>query len=170
MKTVVDRDAGRKADLAAIHIGKAALGWDDDTYRDILFTVCRVRSSSQLDFAGRRRFLAHLRACGWTGGTQGKGAAEKRASAPVRAPLTRPQRKMWSLWQQLADAKRVDNRKMPALLAYVERQTGVARLEWLEPAQEALVIESLKKWLARGHDGPQSLVAELMARSTKGRP
>ena len=62
-------------------------------------------------------------------------------------PLTPVQRKMWSLWQQLADAGLVDNRKMPALLAFVKRQTAVERLEWLNAKQEDLVVESLKKWL-----------------------
>ena len=55
---------------------------------------------------------------------------------------------MWSLWQQLAGAGAVNNRRMPALVAWVKRQTGVDRLEWLTPAQDALVIESLKRWLA----------------------
>lgn len=140
MGAVVDHDGARKADLAAIHIAKAGLGWDDDHYRDILFAVCRVRSSSQLDFAGRKRFLAHLQACGWAG-------ARPAAKRAVRQALTGPQRKMWSLWQQLADAGLVDNRRMPALMAWIRRQTGVERLEWLQPAQEDLVIESLKKWL-----------------------
>lgn len=142
---VIDSAWSRKDDLAKIHIAKKALGWDDDHYRDIMFSVCRVRSSGQLDFTGRKRFLAHLKACGWSGAAP---ARPERAKA-ARAPLTGPQKKMWSLWQQLADDGRVDNRKMPALLAYVKRQTGVDRLEWLNGKQEDLVIESLKRWLAR---------------------
>ncbi len=59
MKAVIDRDGARKADLAAIHIAKKDLGWDTDHYRDILFSVCRVKSSAELDFTGRKRFLAH---------------------------------------------------------------------------------------------------------------
>jgi hypothetical protein len=56
---------------------------------------------------------------------------------------------MWSLWQQLADAGVAESRKMPALVAFAHRQTGLDRLEWLQPAQEDLVIESLKAWLRR---------------------
>lgn len=67
-----------------------------------------------------------------------------------RKQLTESQKKMWALWQGLADRKLVDSRTMPALLAFVERQTGVARLEWLTWPQENLVIESLKAWLKRG--------------------
>jgi phage-related protein len=38
---------------------------------------------------------------------------------------------------------------MSALVAFAKRQTGVERLEWLQPKQEDLVIESLKRWLGR---------------------
>lgn len=142
-------DGRRRADLAKIHLGCKALGWDEGTYRDILQSVCGVRSSAELDAAGRQRFIAHLGRCGWTGASKPAGTADR----PVRKPLTAPQRKMWALWQQLADAGLVENRKMPALLAYVTRQTQVDRLEWLEPPQEDLVIESLKMWLKRASGG-----------------
>lgn len=152
-RQVVDDERGRKADLAAIHIAKGELGWDDDHYRDILFAVCRVRSSGQLDFAGRKRFLAHLRACGWSGGSKGRPGAD-RPPAAARKPLTKPQALMWSLWQRLHEAKVVDDRRMPALVAFAARQTGVERLEWLNRVQEDLVIESLKAWLRRAQKPP----------------
>jgi len=142
-RPVIDHDGARKADLAAIHIAKKDLGWDDGTYRDVMFAVCRVRSSAELDFSGRKRWLAHLKACGW------KGAGVRSSTRPVRKPLTAVQKKVWSLWQQLFEAGLVQDRTMPALAAYVKRQTGVERIEWLQPRQEDLVIESLKRWLGR---------------------
>lgn len=54
----------RSKDLAAIHIAAQQLGMDDATYRDMLWTIARVRSAKDLDWAGRRRVLEHLRACG----------------------------------------------------------------------------------------------------------
>lgn len=147
--TTGSADATRRTDLAKIHLAVTQLCWDDSTYRDILQTVCGVRSAGDLDATGRVRFLAHLQLCGW----KPTGGAPFAKDRPVRKPLTWPQKKMWSLWQQLADASLVKNRKMPALLAYVQRQTHVDRLEWLNGAQEALVIESLKKWLERGEEG-----------------
>lgn len=144
-------DPRRKADLAAIHMGKQALGWDDSMYRDVLQSVCGVRSSAQLDAAARKRFLEHLAKCGWR-------QRSDAAARPVRKPLTGPQRKMWSLWQELADAGLVVNRRMPALQAFVHRVTQVDRLEWLNGDQERLVIESLKMWLERREvpDGTQA--------------
>jgi len=61
-RTAVDQ---RKAELGKIHIAKKQLGMDDDTYRDMLFTIARVRSAAQLDAQGRRDVLRHLRACGF---------------------------------------------------------------------------------------------------------
>lgn len=142
MGAVIDQAGARRADLAAIHVAKKALHWDDDTYRDIMFSVCCVRSSAELDFTSRKRFLAHLRSCLDKQGP---------AAAPVRE---KPQwgtseRRLWSLWQQLADAGLVKDRTRPALDTWVKRQTGVDRLEWLTAAQKSMVIDSAKRWLAR---------------------
>jgi phage gp16-like protein len=145
-RAVVDHEGGRKADLAAIHIAKKQLGWDDDFYRDILWTVCRVKSSGELDITGRKRFLEHLRQCGFVNAQKRRGSGRRKA---VSGELSAPQRLMFSLWQQLADAGLVHERRMSALVAFARRQTGVERLEWLKPRQEDLVIQSLRQWLER---------------------
>ena len=49
----------RRRDLATIHMAKKHLGMDDAAYRDILWSVARVRSSSELDQAGRSKLLDH---------------------------------------------------------------------------------------------------------------
>lgn len=136
--------SARNGDLAAIHIAKAKLRLTDDEYRDLMATVCHgVRSAAELDFTGRRRFLAHLQRC-----LQGQQSSEK--GRTIAQPLTPSQRRMWSLWMALADAGLVEQRTMAALQAFAQRQTGVERLVWLTPQQENLVIESLKQWLKRG--------------------
>lgn len=143
MRPVRDHAGARRADLAAIHIAKAQLRLNDDEYRDILATVCGgIRSSAQLDFAGRKRFLSHLQACL----RQNVQTPRQRA---VSAPLTAVQRKMWALWMQLADRGLIEHRTMSALVAFARRQTGVERLEWLNGHQVDLVIESLKRYLKR---------------------
>ena len=60
------RAATRNNDLALIHIAKAQLGIPDDQYRDMLFTIGRVRSSKDLDPAGRQRLIDHFKKCGWS--------------------------------------------------------------------------------------------------------
>jgi hypothetical protein len=134
----------RNGDLAAIHMAKAQLQLSDDEYRDLMATVCAgVRSAAQLDFTGRRRFLAHLQACLKHQAPQGK-------ARHIKDALTPSQRLMWSLWMRLADAKLVGDRTMHALEAFAFRQTGVERLQWLNDQQQDLVIESLKAWAKRG--------------------
>lgn len=147
------RQGSRQADLASIHMAKAELGWSEDEYRDIMGTVCGgVRSSALLDFAGRQRFLAHQRACLATL----KGISHAPRTRLVKGPLSGPQKRMWALWMQVVDAKLAEHRTMAALAAFAQRQTHVARIEWLNAAQETLVIESLKAWLKRGgSDGAQ---------------
>lgn len=136
--------AARTGDLAAIHIAKGKLQLTDDEYRDLMATVCAgVRSAADLDFTGRRRFLAHLQACL-------KHHEGGRASKHISAPLTPIQRKMWAMWMRLADAGLVEERTMPALEAFARRQTGVDRLTWLNAKQEDLVLASMRSWLKRG--------------------
>ena len=55
----------RNRELAQIHIARDQLGMAEDSYRDILFTVARVRSAADLDWAGRKAVLDHFKACGW---------------------------------------------------------------------------------------------------------
>lgn len=55
----------RRRELAAIHVAKAQLGLDDETYRAILWSVARVHSAADLDHAGRHAVLDHLRARGF---------------------------------------------------------------------------------------------------------
>lgn len=59
------RAAPRNNDLALIHIAKLQLGMDDDQYRDLLFTIGRVRSAKDLDWAGRQRVIEHFKKCGF---------------------------------------------------------------------------------------------------------
>jgi phage gp16-like protein len=138
----------RRADLAQIHQLAKEIGLDDDAYRDLMATVCGgVRSAALLDVSGRQRFIAHLRRC--------LGRPEQRLTRPaaqgreIARPLLPREKLMWALWMQLAEAGAVEHRTMQALSAYVERQTGVARVEWLNVPQQIAVVESLKKWLER---------------------
>lgn len=56
----------RNSELAKIHIAKQQLGLDDDTYRQMLWTIARVSSAKDLDHAGRRRVIEHLKSRGWS--------------------------------------------------------------------------------------------------------
>ena len=72
----------RNAELAQIHIARTQLGLDDDTYRAIIFTISpgRTRSSSDLDWTGRKQLLEHFKAKGW------------KPSAPRKAKAAKPEK------------------------------------------------------------------------------
>jgi len=58
-------DDTRKTDLAKIHIARQQLCLDDESYRAMLWTIARVESAKDLDAAGRRAVLDHLRSRGF---------------------------------------------------------------------------------------------------------
>ena len=140
--------AERRADLAAIHIAKATLRWDEDEYRDVTATVCGgIRSSAELDFAGRKRFLAHLQAC-----QRANGIAPRPGTAAKRRAFLPHEGKMWALWMQLADAGLVQQRNMKAINSWVRAQVQVDSTAFLNKSQQELLIERLKQWLKRGEE------------------
>ena len=66
----------RTRELATIHATVHKLGMDDATYRQMLWSVARVKSAADLDFAGRKTVIDHLRAIGGTFTRPGKPAGE----------------------------------------------------------------------------------------------
>jgi len=133
------RFAEKKRDIQIIHIAKQQLAMDDETYRAMLWTVARVNSSTELDFAGRKKVLDHLESRGF-----------KRTKPQPRALADDPQSKMLrALWLQLHSVGKVRNPSESALAAFVKRQTGRDALQWLNKQEASAVIEELKKWLQR---------------------
>lgn len=132
----------RNAELAQIHIARAQLGIDEDTYRAILWTVARVRSAKDLDWTGRKALLEHFRAKGWKPKPPAKAKAEK----PVphgQDGLVR------ALWSDLHAAGKVRDPSDAALGSWLKRNRWPERAEWLNQKQITQAIEALKKWLDR---------------------
>ena len=124
-----------------VHAAKTWLKLDDDTYRAALRAHAGGKASSKAcTVAELQAVIAHFHRAGVPKPGGGK-----------RVELTRPQKKMWSLWQQLADQGRVEARNMKGLCAWVKGQTdnGVEALAFLTPAQERTLIVSLKRWADR---------------------
>lgn len=132
----------RNAELAQIHIARVQLGLDDDTYRAVLWTVARVKSSKDLDWTGRKKLLEHFRAKGW------KPTAPKKAKAAT--PVSGGQEGLLrALWAKLHTAGKVRVDTDAALSAWLVRNKWPQRPEWLSSAQLTQAIEALKKWLDR---------------------
>lgn len=137
--------SSRARDLQRIHVLKARLRLDEDAYRDLIASLFGGRrSSTALTDAERARFVLHLQRL-----------ADRDTPRPNvrRRPLTPRQGKMFSLWQQLADANLVQDRRMAALDAWIKRREWLGQKvddkTWLDARREDQVIEALKRWLKR---------------------
>lgn len=155
----------KRREIAMIHIAKQQLGMDDETYRAALWSVARVKSSSELDFAGRKKVLDHFKACGFKVRSTGKAKAQ-----PSRPLAEYPEaKKIRALWLMLHELGAVKNPSEEALASYVKRMTRVDALQWITGAQAETVIESLKKWAMRYLPAKvQALVDVVSARIQSG--
>lgn len=133
----------RMADLAVIHIAKKQIGLAEDQYRSQIMQISGgiTDSAGKLTEDGRKQLIAHLAKLGYH--EVAKPAAKR------LFPNTPAWNKIWSLWMQLADAGKVQNRSGKALLAFCTSTTKVDSVAWMESKHLAAITEALKSWLAR---------------------
>lgn len=148
------RPSGRSIELGKIHVAAAALGLirqgDDSAYRDMLWSIARVRSAKDLDQAGRERVLAHLVACGWS---DPRPFVRRRSGA---RPMPQPAL-IKHLWERLGASGQLRDSSDAALRTFVRRQSAAYHPDGagydapeLLPADAAQrVIEHLKHWCQR---------------------
>ncbi|MBB5046768.1 phage gp16-like protein [Rhodopseudomonas rhenobacensis] len=119
--------------IAMIHLLAKQAGIDDDCRRDVMEAVCGKRSARDLTAIEAVNVIDRL-----------KGASK---SADIDGPYGKKIRALWiSAWNLGV----VHNRTDAAMLAFVERQTGIERTRWLRAAKDARkAVEALKQWLAR---------------------
>ena len=132
----------RRRELAAIHVAKKALALEDGTYREMLFTVARVRSAADLDHAGRKAVIEHLRARGFRPRLAPATVTEHGRKPAVQAELQPRVNKIEAL---LADAG------LPWKYAHAigGRMFNVKQLEWLRAEQLRAVVTALVKRAGR---------------------
>ena len=131
----------RNRDLAAIHVGKKHLGLDDATYRDMLFTIARVRSAAELDHAGRQAVLEHMRKRGFTRPVNRAEPHKNMRSDHGKKPSVPADRQALvdKLEAQLADSARPWN----YVRAMAERMFRV-QLEWCSADQLRRLVAALE--------------------------
>jgi phage gp16-like protein len=144
--------SARSMELAKIHIAAEQLGLrrpgDDSTYRDMLWSIGRVRSAKDLDAPGREAVLRHLRHCGFVD-RPAKGSGGERYEKGTKPALIR------FLWTELANAGKVRDRSDRALRRYIGQHAGLDVIaderapQHLDRREVDKVIEQLKRWLDR---------------------
>lgn len=125
----------RRAELAKIHIAATALGMDtgdkspDSGYRSMLWAVARVHSAADLDEAGRRRVLDHLKECGF----KSKRKSRPRPSQDREALVGKVRALLhgMSLPDEYADGT-------------ARNMFHVERFEWLKPDQLHRLVAALE--------------------------
>jgi len=144
--------SARSMELAKIHIAAEQLGLrragDDSAYRDMLWSIGRVRSAKDLDAGGREAVLRHLRRCGFVD-RPAKASTGERYERATPAALIR------FLWTELANAGKVQDRSDRALRRYIGQHAGLEVVaderapQHLDRRELNKVIEQLKRWLDR---------------------
>lgn len=132
-----DRETQRLRLVAAVHAAAKAAGLDETTRRDLMERETGLRSAREMTPYQLGRVLDAIN------------HATRRPDAH-RPHLAKVRALWWSLYW-LAALKGIEDQAdvLPALDAFVKRQTGIERAAWLTAAQSASVIEALKSWLAR---------------------
>jgi phage gp16-like protein len=133
MSKIKKQKPHRNNQLAMIHIARAQLGLDDETYRSIVRLVSNGRESSagQLDYAERKKLLEHFEARGWKNIKTATPTAAKRTNQPLVnkvGALLADMKLPWSYADGIA--KRMYNRD---------------RVQWCEAEELRGVIAALVK-------------------------
>lgn len=138
--------------IGAIHALKARIGLDDDSYREVLQAETGQRSAKGLSVAQAGRVLDRLKA--WTNPAASTSPEPAAPGKPVAAGALRLEGSYAgvcrALWMAGWNLGVVMDRTDRALVAFVERQTGIASLNWVHDGKDAAkVIEALKAWIGR---------------------
>lgn len=125
----------RNRELAQIHIARAQLGMEEEAYRNILWTVARVTSSKDLDWAGRKQVLDHMKACGF------KVRPKKLATAHTPLAMSKEQ-----IEAKIATQLKALNQNWPYAYGVGRRIfPKIARFEFLTAEQLGTVSSALER-------------------------
>ncbi|MFN4126941.1 phage protein GemA/Gp16 family protein [Pannonibacter indicus] len=132
-----------KSLLAVIHVKKKSLSLDDDIYRDLLERITGVRSAGDMTEQQRLQVIAEM-------DRQGAASAGPRRSLRADRVSGRYAGILRALWLTGYNLGIIRDNRDSALIAFVERQTGLSHTAWLnDPHDAARAIEALKKWIER---------------------
>jgi hypothetical protein len=129
----------RKALIAMIHIGKARLGMDEETYRAWLEKRTGKRSSAGMTFVELSGLVAELRAQGALSMPASKVIGGRGANRPTEA--------QWNLARYLARQIGLkDGIDGQAFASFVKRITKVENPRFLTKEAMQKVLTGLEKW------------------------
>jgi hypothetical protein len=127
---------------AILHVAKAKLGWDDDTYRMVLVRIAGVTTSSDLDQAGFEAMMGFADYCGFRPLAKG---APRYGNRPGMATFAQLEL-IRELWRELHDQTDCDDE---ALTGWLLKYHKVSSMRFLTLEAARKVIVAFKAWKAR---------------------
>ncbi|AFK54230.1 regulatory protein GemA [Tistrella mobilis] len=145
--------------LRTVRAAARELGLSDDGLRDVYVRTIGSRSAAGASAADLGRVLDALRAAGWVPKSRRR-KGDRRPAGSAQA------RKIRALWVSAHNLGITYDPSETGLGEWIERQTGISAMNWVDPATLAKVIEALKFWIARegGVDWPPADAGPLAAR------
>lgn len=126
------------AAIRLIHVAKRELRMDDDDYRALLVRAGGQSSAKDLSEDGAQAVIEEMKRLGFK---------PRNANSTLSGPFAP---KLVALWLSAWNLGIARNRHEHALIAFAQRQTGIAHVRWVRDQRDAeRVIEALKKWMAR---------------------
>lgn len=136
----------RKKLLAKVKIAQKQLLMDDDTYRDLLFSVTKQRSAAKLQVWELENVLKRMAGLGFKA-KPAKASGDRKQADDDQSKMLR------ALWIELHQAGKVRDPSEKSLAHFARGQfkttAGVEALQWLSVRQKRRLIEQLKNWLKR---------------------
>jgi hypothetical protein len=126
-----------------LHVAKSKLGWDDDTYRQVLVRIAGVTSSKDLDAEGFRAVMGFAEYCGFRPLASGAPRYGNRPGFATFAQLEL----IRELWREIHRDTVCNDEH---LLAWLAKYHKVDSLRFVTMDGARKVITALKAWKARG--------------------
>lgn len=131
--------SSRKSLIAMIHIGKARLGMDEETYRAWLEKRTGKRSCASVPFDDMSRLVAELRALGALSAPPSKVVGGRGANRPTEA--------QWNMARYLAREIGLDGGiEGQAFASFCKRITKVENPRFLTKDAMQKLLTGLEKW------------------------
>lgn len=136
----------RKKLVSKVKIAQKQLLMDDDTYRDLLFSLTKQRSAAKLKVWELENVLQRMADLGFKA-KPAKGAGDRKQADDAQSKMIR------ALWIKLHETGKIRDPSERALVNFARGQfkttEGIEALQWLSVRQRRRLIEQLKLWLAR---------------------
>lgn len=128
--------------IGLLHVAKAKLGWDDDTYRAVLVRIAGVTTSKELDREGFEAVMGFADYCGFKPLSKG---APRYGNRPGMATFAQLEL-IRELWRELHGTAECDD---AALGGWMRKYHKIDSLRFLTLDGARKAITALKAWKTR---------------------